>query len=73
MSEETKFSLTNSPQVTIAIPTYNEAEHIEQIVNSCLGNTYTNIHQILIADGGSTDKTEDIVKKYLLELQQSLH
>lgn len=66
MSEETKFSLTNSPQVTIAIPTYNEAEHIEQIINSFLGNTYTNIHQILIADGGSTDKTEDIVKKIIL-------
>ncbi len=62
MLKETDFSLANLPKVTIAIPTYNEAENIENLINSFLNSTYSNIHEILVGDGGSDDQTEEIVE-----------
>lgn len=51
------------PSVSIAIPTYNEAEHIEAIVNNFLQTQYPNLIEILVTDGGSTDRTPEIVLK----------
>jgi succinoglycan biosynthesis protein ExoA len=70
MSKANQLSLTNLPTVTIAIPTYNEARNIESLINSFLSNTYPNIEEILIADGGSTDKTQDLVKQIALNYPQ---
>lgn len=51
------------PSVTIAIPALNEEDNIENVINSFRANTYQNIQAIVVADGGSTDKTVQIVKK----------
>jgi succinoglycan biosynthesis protein ExoA len=70
MSELKQFSEANLPKVTIAIPTYNEAQNIKSLIDSFLNNTYTNIKEILIADGGSTDKTQDLVRQIALNNPQ---
>lgn len=70
MSIVDEFKSINLPKVTIAIPTYNEAQHIENLINSFLTNTYTNIQEILISDGGSTDQTQDLVKQITLNNPQ---
>lgn len=49
------------PSVSIAIPTYNEAEHIEIVVRKFLATKYPNLIEILVVDGGSTDSTPTIV------------
>jgi len=51
----------NFPSVTIAIPTYNEEEHIEQVIHGFLDMDYPNLLEILIADGGSEDNTREII------------
>ena len=45
------------------IPTFNEEEHIDAVINSikqCVQNNYT--YEIIVVDNGSSDKTPDIVK-----------
>ena len=57
-----KSSLQYYPTVTVAIPTYNEAQNIEKIVQGFLQTSYPNLVEILVGDGGSHDGTQDIVK-----------
>lgn len=42
---------------------YNSVKTIEQTFNSLLGQTYIN-YEYIVVDGGSTDGTLDIIKKY---------
>ncbi|WIW71093.1 glycosyltransferase family 2 protein [Anaerosinus gibii] len=50
-------------KITIITVSYNAAETIEQTILSVVNQTYDNIEYIII-DGGSTDGTVDIIKKY---------
>ena len=54
---------TNIPLITIITVSYNAVKTIEDTIVSVLGQTYNNIEYIII-DGGSTDGTLDIIKKY---------
>ncbi len=56
----------NKPTVTVAISTYNESVNIEHIIRVFLSTKYPNLTEIFVADGGSTDGTQDIVKKVSL-------
>ncbi|AVZ30694.1 glycosyltransferase family 2 protein [Nodularia spumigena] len=58
---------TPHPTLTVAIPTYNEASNIERVVSGFLSTGYPNLIEVFIADGGSTDGTQDIVKNLALE------
>ena len=61
LSEKSTWVL--SPTVTIAIPALNEEKYIERVVRTFINSSSSNILEILIADGGSTDGTVDIVKR----------
>jgi succinoglycan biosynthesis protein ExoA len=61
------YSYTENPSVTVAIPAYNESANIERLIKGFLSTKYSNLTEILVADGGSTDSTQDIVKKLSLE------
>ncbi len=52
-----------SPKVSIITVCLNSAITIEQTIQSVVGQSYNNIEYIII-DGGSTDGTLDIIKKY---------
>ncbi|MES2284324.1 MAG: glycosyltransferase family 2 protein [Bacteroidota bacterium] len=51
------------PLISIITIVYNGAKYIERTINSVINQTYHNIEFIII-DGGSTDQTLDIIKKY---------
>lgn len=55
-----RISMSTFPSVTIAIPAYNEAANIEAVVLGFLSQEYPGLVELLVADGGSTDGTQDI-------------
>ncbi|MFA5000607.1 MAG: glycosyltransferase family 2 protein [Candidatus Paceibacterota bacterium] len=53
-------------KVSVNIITYNRANFIAQTIESVLAQSFTH-WEIIIVDDGSTDQTEEIVKKYLTD------
>ncbi|MDB6454795.1 glycosyltransferase family 2 protein [Falsirhodobacter sp. 20TX0035] len=52
-----------TPSLLIVIPTLNEAKHIAQVLASVLAFPAARDARIVVADGGSTDGTPDIVRR----------
>lgn len=56
---------TNLPKVSFAFPVLNEEQSIERCLQSIRNQNYpAELLEIILADGGSTDKTIELAKKY---------
>ena len=52
-----------NPLVSIVLPTYNRSHFIEQSIQSCIKQTYSN-WELIIVDDASIDETPNIIKQY---------
>ena len=55
--------INNAPLVSIGVPVYNGEEFIEKRLESILNQTFTDF-EVIISDNASTDRTQEICKKY---------
>jgi len=63
-------NMPTPPLVTIVTPSFNQARYIDSTIASVLNQTYSPI-EYLVIDGGSTDQTADLLRRYDGQLQWS--
>lgn len=62
----------SSPLVSIAMPIFNCAKFLEYALESLIKQTYKNI-EIIICNNNSSDKTTEIIDKYISEDNRIIH
>ncbi len=59
--------MSDLPRISIVTPSYNQGAFIEQTIRSVIEQDYANLDYVVI-DGGSTDGSVDIIRRYDAEL-----
>ena len=63
LRESYKSSSDDKPLITVVTVVFNGVAHLEDTIQSVIGQTYDNVEYIVV-DGGSKDGTLDIIQKY---------
>ena len=58
----------NAPKISVVIPSYNKVKFINKTLKSIFDQNYPNL-EVVVQDGGSTDGTLEIIKKYPVILE----
>ena len=61
--------MNKNPKISIITVSYNSDKTISNTIDSVLSQEYDNIEYIII-DGGSTDKTNEIIESYGAKISQ---
>ncbi|TAL43218.1 MAG: glycosyltransferase, partial [Chitinophagaceae bacterium] len=53
----------NFPKISIVVPSYNQGQYLQETLDSIINQQYPGL-ELFVADGGSTDDSIDIIRKY---------
>lgn len=60
--------MTDIPRFTIVTPSFNQGDYIEETIQSVVSQRGTFAIEYFIMDGGSTDQSVDVIRKYATEV-----
>jgi len=60
-------SYSTYPKISIVTPSFNQARFLEETILSVVNQGYPNL-EYFVMDGGSTDGSDEIIKKYASQL-----
>lgn len=60
---QVKSAVVERPLISVMMPAYNAGLHISAAIDSVINQSYSN-WELIVVDDGSTDNTQDIIKKY---------
>src|SRR5512141_1691730 len=64
--DDSPLTLPERPLVSIVIPCLNEERYIVPLLDSLAAQDYgPNGIEVIVADGGSTDRTRELVREYV--------
>ena len=61
------------PKVSVIMPCFNQGKFVDGAVNSVLNQTYQNFEIIIINDGSTDKKTNEILKNYKKPKTRVIH
>ena len=61
--EDCKGKASNTPKISIVVPSLNQGCFIEETLKSIVGQAYPNL-ELIVIDGGSSDGSLDVIKSF---------
>jgi glycosyltransferase involved in cell wall biosynthesis len=58
----------NNPSISVVIPCYNDCAYITKAINSISNQTCINLIEIIVIDDGSNEKTKNILKELMPQI-----
>ena len=52
-------------KISVIVPVYNTGKYVEKCLDSLINQTVKNELEIIIVNDGSTDNSEEVIKKYM--------
>lgn len=60
--------MVSSIDISVIVPTLNEEKYLSRCLNSLVNQSYRGHHEVLVVDGGSSDRTVAIAQEYADEV-----
>jgi len=70
LSDHADVFTNSTPSVAVLLPVYNEAGTIDECLRSLTRQDYQGEWEIIVADGGSTDRTKERLRSWQVRLPQ---